>query len=123
MKNMVVQERLFTEPKDNPEEATKFAIAFEQGTQQKKTICIKPTNIKGTSVCRRKEQRMLQMWRKAVLHGSSKDLPSKERPMQKLWKNRTLRPNVSHETSRDQNKQGTTSEKNQRRSKNFSWSS
>ena len=46
MRNTVVQERLFTEPKDNPEEALKFAVAFEQGAQQKKTICIKPTNIK-----------------------------------------------------------------------------
>ena len=43
MKNTAVQERLFTEPKDNPEEALKFAVAFEQGAQQKKTICLKPT--------------------------------------------------------------------------------
>ena len=46
MRNTVLQERLFTKPKDNPEEALKFAVAFEQGAQQKKTICIKPTNIK-----------------------------------------------------------------------------
>ena len=46
MKNTLVQERLFTEPKDNPDEALKFAVAFEQGAQQKKTFCIKTTNIK-----------------------------------------------------------------------------
>ena len=46
MKNTVVQERLFTEPMDNPEEALKSAVAFEQGAQQKKTICIKPTTIR-----------------------------------------------------------------------------
>ena len=46
MKNVVVQERLFTEPKDNPEEALKFALASEQGAQQKKTICVKTANIK-----------------------------------------------------------------------------
>ena len=46
MKNTLVQERLFTEPKDNPDEALKFAVAFEQGAQQKKTICVKTTNIK-----------------------------------------------------------------------------
>ena len=43
MKITAVQEKLFTEPKDNPEEALKFAVAFEQGAQQKKTICLKPT--------------------------------------------------------------------------------
>ena len=36
MKNTVVQERLSTEQKDNPENALKFAIAFEQGAHQKK---------------------------------------------------------------------------------------
>ena len=46
MKNTTVQERLFTEPKDNPEDALKFAVAFEQGAYQKKTICVKSTNIK-----------------------------------------------------------------------------
>ena len=46
MKNVVVQERLFTEPTDNPEEALNFAFAFEQGAQQKKTICVKAANIK-----------------------------------------------------------------------------
>ena len=46
MKKTLVQEKLFTEPKDNPEKALKFAIAFEQGTQQKKTLCVKTPNIK-----------------------------------------------------------------------------
>ena len=46
MKNTAMQERLFTEPKDNPEDALKFAVAFEQGAYQKKTICVKTTNIK-----------------------------------------------------------------------------
>ena len=50
MKNTVVQERLFTEPKDTPEEALKFAVAFEQGTQQKKTIWLKPTTMKEVPV-------------------------------------------------------------------------
>ena len=36
MKNTAVQERFFTEPKDNKEAALKFAVAFEQGAQQKK---------------------------------------------------------------------------------------
>ena len=34
-----IQERLSTEPRDDPEEALKFAIAFEQGVRQKKAIC------------------------------------------------------------------------------------
>ena len=38
MKNTVVQERLFTEPKDNQEEALNFAVAFEQGAQQKNNL-------------------------------------------------------------------------------------
>ena len=46
MKNTVVQERLFTEPKDNPEEVLKVSVAAELGAQQKNTICIKPKNIK-----------------------------------------------------------------------------
>ena len=45
MKNTLVQERLFTEPKDTPDEVLKFAVAFDQGAQQK-TICVKTTNIK-----------------------------------------------------------------------------
>ena len=36
--------RLVTEPKDNPEEALKFAAAFQQGAQQTNTNCTKPTN-------------------------------------------------------------------------------
>ena len=35
MKNTLVQERLFTEPKDNPDEALKFAVAFEQETTKR----------------------------------------------------------------------------------------
>ena len=46
MQNVTVQERLFTEPRDDPEDALKFAIAFEQGVHQKQAICVKPTNIK-----------------------------------------------------------------------------
>ena len=38
MKNTAVQERLLTEPRDIPEDALKFAIAFEQGVQQKRNI-------------------------------------------------------------------------------------
>ena len=45
MRNTAVQERLCTEPRDDPEDALKFAIAFEQGVQQKnnigKVLCIK----------------------------------------------------------------------------------
>ena len=44
MKNASVQERLFIEPKDSPEEALKFATAFQQEAQQKKTECVKPIN-------------------------------------------------------------------------------
>ena len=51
MKNTNVQERLFTEPRDDPEEALKFAIAFEQGVQQKKAICTRgQITIKGEPV-------------------------------------------------------------------------
>ena len=46
MKNTVGKERLFTEPKDIPEDALNFAVAFEQGAQQKKTICVKPASLK-----------------------------------------------------------------------------
>ena len=46
IKNTLVQERLFTEPKDNPEEALKCVVAFEQGAQQKKTIRVKTRKIK-----------------------------------------------------------------------------
>ena len=46
MRNTVVQERLFTEPRDNPDEALKYAIAFEQGVQQKRTICTKQPTVK-----------------------------------------------------------------------------
>ena len=45
MKNTLVQERLFTEPRNNPNEALKIAVAFEQGAEQKKTICVKTANI------------------------------------------------------------------------------
>ena len=48
MKNTLVQERLITVPKDNPQEALNFAIAFEQGAQQRKTIRVKTTNLKKT---------------------------------------------------------------------------
>ena len=44
--NTLVQERLFTEPKHNPEEVLNLAIAFEQEAQQKKTIYVKTTSIK-----------------------------------------------------------------------------
>ena len=47
MKNTLVQERLFTEPKNSPVKALKFAFAFEQGAKQTKAICVKTTpNIK-----------------------------------------------------------------------------
>ena len=60
MKNVVVQERLFTEPKDNPEEALKFAIAFEQGAQQKKNnFCENRKYQRRTRVRGGEEQRML----------------------------------------------------------------
>ena len=38
---------MITEPKENPEEALKFATAFEQGAQQKKEFRVKTTIIKG----------------------------------------------------------------------------
>ena len=38
MRNTAVQERLFSESRDKPEEALKFAISFEKGVQQKKSI-------------------------------------------------------------------------------------
>ena len=46
MKNVVVQERLFTEPKDNPEEALKFVIHSNRARSRKKTTCVKAANIK-----------------------------------------------------------------------------
>ena len=60
MRNAMVQERLLTEPKDSPEEALRFAIAYEQGVQQKrhigKVVCIKDEPIfavEGTRDCQR----------------------------------------------------------------------
>ena len=45
MRNTIVQERLLTEPKEDPEEALQFAVGHEQGVQQKKhigrVVCIK----------------------------------------------------------------------------------
>ena len=37
MHNKTVQERLCTEPKENPQEALRFAIAFEEGVSQQKS--------------------------------------------------------------------------------------
>ena len=45
-KKTFVQEIWFTELKDNPEEALKLAIAFEQGAQQKKLFVCKQSSIK-----------------------------------------------------------------------------
>ena len=41
MRNTAVQERLCTEPRDDPEDALKFAIAFEQGVQAERTTLAK----------------------------------------------------------------------------------
>ena len=38
MHNKTVQERLCTEPKEQPQEALRFAIAFEEGISQQKSI-------------------------------------------------------------------------------------
>ena len=37
MNNATVQERLCTEPKDNPEEALRFAVAFEEGIKRQQS--------------------------------------------------------------------------------------
>ena len=37
MENKQVQEKLFTEPKDNPADALQFAIAFEDRLRRQKT--------------------------------------------------------------------------------------
>ena len=38
MNNKTVQQRLCTEPKEEPEEALKFAVAFEEGISQQKSF-------------------------------------------------------------------------------------
>ena len=85
MKNTAVQERLFTEPKDNPEEALKFAVAFEQGAQPKKNNLFKANNNnnykRGTSIRRGENKRMLQVWREGTRRWTSKDLQGKKRPV------------------------------------------
>ena len=81
MKNTAVQERLFTEPKDNPEEALKFAVAFEQGAQQKKNNLFKANNNnykRRTSIRCGENKRMLQVWREAIRRWTSKDLQGKK---------------------------------------------
>ena len=37
MNNTTVQERLCTEPKEHPEEALRFAVAFEEGVKRQKS--------------------------------------------------------------------------------------
>ena len=46
MNNPVVQEKLCTEPKSSYVDALQFAIAFERGVNQKRTIAKKETQIK-----------------------------------------------------------------------------
>ena len=50
MQNVTVQKRLFTKRRDDPEDAFKFALAFEQGVHQEKAIGVKPTNVKQVPV-------------------------------------------------------------------------
>ena len=51
MNNKTVQQRLCTEPKDTPDEALRFAVAFEEGNSQQRSFGGEAEKIKNEPIC------------------------------------------------------------------------